>query len=153
MGFLSGLFGGRPKSSSSSKTTTNQTTNTQQTSLSNVVTDGAVVAGTDNTVINEFSPEVRGAFGDLVGLGEGAFDLIEGAFENIADLTGETIQSLESTNSRSIDAVIQANQQVQNPTYNALANTVNKTIPLLMFGVGAYALVKVTPAIVKGLRG
>lgn len=162
MGWLSGLFGGGSKSSSSSSTkntTTNtsyQETNTQQASLSNVVTDGAVVSGSGNYVTTNFSPEVARLAGEIsqgaYELGSSAFDLIEGAFENIADLTGETIENLETTNARSIDAVIQANQQVQNPTFNALADTVNKTIPLAMFAIGAFVIVKSTPTIIKAFK-
>lgn len=133
-----GLFGGS-KSYSTTTTKQFQETNTQNSNLSGVVaTNAPVLTGSGNTAINYFSSDVASSFDNLI-------DLVGGAFDNVADLTGETLKNLEKSSSDSLAAVVEANQQVQNPTYNALANTVNKTIPLAMFAIGALVVVKVAP--------
>lgn len=128
-----GLFGSS-KSYSTSTTNQFQETNTQNSNLSGVVANNPVLTGSNNTVYQDF-PET-----------------VAGAFESLIDLTGESLKGLATTNTNALAGVIEANQQVQNPTYNALATTVSKTIPLLMFGIGAFALVKITPSLLKGFK-
>lgn len=121
-----GLFGGS-KSYSTSTTQQFQETNTQNSNLSGVVANSPVLTGSGNILNQSFSKEVAGAF------------------ENLADLAGESIKNLATNSTTSLEAVIEANQQVQNPAYNALAETANKVIPLAMFGIGALVVIKLVP--------
>lgn len=126
-----GLFGGDSKSYSTSTTLSTSDVSTQNSSLSGVVSDAPLLTGSNINYTESFSGNVAGAFNSLI------------------DLTGEVIKGLQTNSEKSLAGVIEANQQVQNPAFNALADTSKKLVPLAMYAILAYAAVRLLPIIMK----
>lgn len=119
-----GLFD-RKKVSSTSTTQNFQENNTLASEQSGIVTDGAVISGSNNVVNQDFTPEIASGFSDLIGL------------------VGDAIDFTRDTSKNSLDAVITANQQIHSPENATYAETIKKLVPLAMLGIISITIITV----------
>jgi hypothetical protein len=117
-----GLFGGS-KSYSTSTTQQFQETNTQNSDLAGNIGNENVLAGSNNTVNQEFG------------------DNVAGAFENLVDLTGATLEGLVNTSNASLAAITDTQQQANNPDASLVAKLSDKILPVTFIVVASYILV------------